>query len=145
MGLSYLTQDGVFKQLIYCFYLSSCGPGSVRSAPFWLLPQRSCPISIPQPPHPNPHNLLRVGQWQWLKKDGTAPCPDCLNQVPPRPTSRAFSCLSPNIYPIYDLWECVKGLILRNHEYGNSMTLGSGGIAERSFSEAPVLLGYQKP
>lgn len=44
----------------------------------------------------------------------------------------------PNIYPIYDLLECVKELVLQNNNYRISMTQGNSRISERSVGEGPV-------
>ncbi|KAL6035433.1 hypothetical protein STEG23_001178 [Scotinomys teguina] len=41
----------------------------------------------------------------------------------------------PNIYPIYDLLECVKGLFLWNNNHRISMTQGNSRISERSLCE----------
>ncbi|KAL6085873.1 hypothetical protein STEG23_021860 [Scotinomys teguina] len=51
-----------------------------------------------------------------------------------------------NIYPIWDLLDLVKELILWNATQRISMTgVALGGIFERSFSEDPVMGVYQKP
>ena len=45
--------------------------------------------------------------------------------------------IRPSIYTIYDLLECVND--------SHSMTCGHSWISERSFSDGPVLMEYQKP
>jgi hypothetical protein len=51
----------------------------------------------------------------------------------------------PNIYPIYDLLEHMKGLVLQIQSCRISMKQGNNGIAERSPDVAPVLIVQQKP
>ena len=46
----------------------------------------------------------------------------------------------PNIYPIYELLECVKVPVLQIQNYRISMTQGNDRISERSPSEVPVLM-----
>lgn len=50
-----------------------------------------------------------------------------------------------NIYPIYDLLECMKGLVLWNLRHRISITGVISRMFKRSFSEGPVLTMYQKP
>jgi hypothetical protein len=49
----------------------------------------------------------------------------------------------PNIYPIEELWEDVKVLVLEIQTYRISMTQGNGRISERSPSEVPLLIVQQ--
>lgn len=51
----------------------------------------------------------------------------------------------PNLYPICDLLEGVKGLVLWNHSRKISRSCGKSRISERSFGEGSVLMVYQKP
>ena len=51
----------------------------------------------------------------------------------------------PNIYPIFDLLERVKGLALQDHSYRIFMTWGNSRLSERRFSEGLSLMLYQKP
>ena len=46
----------------------------------------------------------------------------------------------PNIYPIYELLECVKGLVLKTQSCSISMTQGNYRISKRSYSEEPGLI-----
>ena len=48
------------------------------------------------------------------------------------------------IYPIFDLLECVKGLVLWNKNPRISMTRDNSTIAERSFGEGPVVTVCQR-
>lgn len=50
-----------------------------------------------------------------------------------------------NIYPIYDVIKCMKGLVLWNHNCWTSISQGSHWIFHRSFSEHPVIMVHQKP
>ena len=49
----------------------------------------------------------------------------------------------PNIYPIDELLECIKGLVLQIQNYRISMTQSKNRLAERSPTEIPVLIVYQ--
>ena len=51
----------------------------------------------------------------------------------------------PNIYPIYELLECMKGLVLQIQNYRISMTQGNNRIFEKSLSAVLVLIVYQNP
>ncbi|ERE80351.1 small conductance calcium-activated potassium channel protein 2 [Cricetulus griseus] len=51
----------------------------------------------------------------------------------------------PNIYPIYDLLEFVKGPVLQNENCGISVTQAHSRISQMSFSEGPVMMVYQRP
>lgn len=51
----------------------------------------------------------------------------------------------PNIYPIYDLQEHKKRLILWSHNHRIFMTLGNSSIPKRSFGQGSVLRVHQKP
>jgi hypothetical protein len=46
----------------------------------------------------------------------------------------------PNIYPIYELLERVKGPILKNQSFRISMTQGNRRISEKNPSGDPVLV-----
>jgi hypothetical protein len=50
-----------------------------------------------------------------------------------------------NIYPIYELLEHMKGLVLQIQSYRISMTQGNNRKSERSSSEDPALIVKQKP
>lgn len=45
-----------------------------------------------------------------------------------------------NIYPMYELLECVKGLVLKTQRRRISLTRGYNRIAKRSPSEKPILI-----
>ena len=51
-----------------------------------------------------------------------------------------FELVYPNIYPIYELLEHMKGLVLQIQSYRISMTQGNNRKSERSPSEDPVLI-----
>ena len=51
----------------------------------------------------------------------------------------------PDIYLVYDLLECLKGLDLMNHSHRISMTQSNSKISKRRFSEGLILMVYQKP
>ena len=51
----------------------------------------------------------------------------------------------PNIYPIWDLLENVKGLVLQINTRRISMTWVGLGISQRSFGEGLVMMVCQKP
>ena len=53
---------------------------------------------------------------------------------------QGFELAHPNIYPIYELLECVKVPVLQIQNYRISMTQGNDRISERSPSEVPVLM-----
>ena len=53
---------------------------------------------------------------------------------------QGFELAHPNIYPIYELLECMKGLVLQIQNYRISMTQGNNRISKRSPSEDPVLI-----
>ena len=53
---------------------------------------------------------------------------------------QGFELAHPNIYPINELLECMKGLVLQIQNYRISMTQGNNRISERSPSEVPVLI-----
>lgn len=55
---------------------------------------------------------------------------------------QSFELAHPNIYTIYDLLECVKGLILWNQSRKISMTWSNSRISKRRFGEGPVLMMY---
>ena len=46
----------------------------------------------------------------------------------------------PNIYPIDELLEYIKGLVLQIQNYRIPITQGNNRISERSPSEVPVLI-----
>lgn len=56
-----------------------------------------------------------------------------------------FDLAHPNIYRIYELLECMKGLILQIQSCRFSMTPGNNSISDRSPSEDPVLIAQHKP
>ena len=56
------------------------------------------------------------------------------------PGCGGFELAHPNIYPIYELLECVKVPVLQIQNYRISMTQGNDRISERSPSEVPVLM-----
>ena len=70
-----------------------------------------------------------------------------------RPTSSAttqthildLELAHPSIYPIYDLLEGLKELVLWTHSPRLSMTQGSCRIPKRSFGECPVMVMGQRP
>lgn len=51
----------------------------------------------------------------------------------------------PIIFPIYDLLECVKGLVLQNNSWRISMTRGNSGISERSVGKGLGVMVCQRP
>jgi hypothetical protein len=51
----------------------------------------------------------------------------------------------PNIYPICELLEGMKGPVLQNQNCRISMTQGNNRMSERSLGEDPVLKVQQKP
>ena len=51
----------------------------------------------------------------------------------------------PNLYPICDLLEHVKGLVLWNNTLEIATTGGNLMIFERSCSESSMMMMYQKP
>ena len=51
----------------------------------------------------------------------------------------------PNIYPIHELLEHLKGLVLQIPSYRISMTQDNNRLSVRSPSEDPVLIVWQKP
>ena len=56
----------------------------------------------------------------------------------PQAQIQGFQLVHPNIYPIIDLLECMKGLVLQIQNYRISMTQGNSRISERRPSEVPV-------
>ena len=46
----------------------------------------------------------------------------------------------PNTYPIYDLLDCVKGLVLQNQSCKISTTRGNNRISKMSPGEDPILI-----
>ena len=50
-----------------------------------------------------------------------------------------------NTYPIYDLPDCLEGVVLLNHSHRISMTQGNSRISDRNMGEGPVLMVDQKP
>ena len=53
---------------------------------------------------------------------------------------QGFELTHPNIYPIYELLECVKDPVLQSQSCRISMTQGNNRISERSPREDPVLI-----
>ena len=53
---------------------------------------------------------------------------------------QGFELAHPNIYPIYELLECMKGPVLQIQSCRISMTQGNNRISKRSPSEDPVLI-----
>lgn len=49
----------------------------------------------------------------------------------------------PNIYPVYGLLKCVKGLVLWKNIHNISRAWGNRSISKRSFSVGPVMIGCQ--
>ena len=52
---------------------------------------------------------------------------------------QGFELVHPNIYPIYDLLECVKGPVFQIQSCRISTTHGNHRMSEKSLSEDPVL------
>jgi hypothetical protein len=67
------------------------------------------------------------------------------NSAPTQAQIRGFELAHPNIYPICELQECVKGQVLQNHSHRLSMTQGNNRILVRSPSKDRVLRVWQKP
>ena len=53
---------------------------------------------------------------------------------------QGFELAHPNIYPINELLECMKVLVLQIQKYRIFMTQGNNRISKRSPSEVPVLI-----
>ena len=53
---------------------------------------------------------------------------------------QGFELAHPNIYPMDELPECIKRLVLQIQNYRVSMTQGNNKISERSPSEVSVLI-----
>ena len=53
---------------------------------------------------------------------------------------QGFELIHPNIYPIYHLLECVKGLVPQSQSCTISMTSGNKKLFESSPSEDPLLI-----
>ena len=49
------------------------------------------------------------------------------------------------IYPLFDLLECTKGLVLWNNNLIISMTLGDRRLSEVRFIEFPEMVVCQRP
>lgn len=60
-------------------------------------------------------------------------------------TTEIHNCVAaqPNSYPIQDLLELIKGLVLWKNSHSISMTWYSYRIYQRSFSEDPMMMVYQ--
>ena len=61
------------------------------------------------------------------------------------PTFRAFVLAHANIYPIYELREPEKQLVLKSLSCRTSMTQGNNSLSESTPSEHSVLMMKQKP
>lgn len=87
-----------------------------------------------------PYCLLQQKSWLYpLPERGSHSSQDLPSPLPTRP---AFELINLNIYPIFDMQ---KGLVLQNHKHRIFMTWGNRRISNRSFSECPILIIYQKP
>lgn len=132
------------------------GPGIVGPGSCWTLHQESwfCPSWESCPSHFNMAPLLTTGMgdwlWSWWHRCRRTGCthPWGGQSQCPGPTSLAttqthivdLGLVNHNIYPIYDLLENVKLLILQNNGLRDNNTM-----SKKSFGEGPVMLEWQSP
>ena len=76
--------------------------------------------------------------WPWWRGHGRAG--KLTNSATTQVLIQAFELAHPNIYPISELLEHVKGLVLQIQSCRISMTQGNNRTSERSPSEDPVLI-----
>lgn len=67
------------------------------------------------------------------------------HSAPTQAQSQCSDLTLPTIWPTHDQLEHMKGLALRNYGSRISRTQGNGRISQRSLSEGPVPMLYQKP
>lgn len=86
-----------------------------------------------------------LGSSPCLKGRGWPQCPGLTSSVTTQDHIQGLVLAYPNVYPIFDLLEYAKELVLRNDTHNISMTLGGCEISERRFSKGAVMMLYQKP
>lgn len=74
-----------------------------------------------------------------LVREGCSQLPRLANSASTQAHTQAFELSIPSIYPIYDMVETMKRLVLQYHNHMISMTQGTAGNSERGFVEEPVL------
>ena len=62
------------------------------------------------------------------------------NSATIHPQMQGFELACPNIYPLYELLEHMKGPVLQNQSCKICMTQGNNRISKKSHSEDPVLI-----
>jgi hypothetical protein len=61
------------------------------------------------------------------------------NSVASQAQIQGFELAHPNIYPVYDLLECMKGLVLQIQSFMISMTQGSSNISKSAFEDPGLM------
>jgi hypothetical protein len=77
-----------------------------------------------------------AGEWAWGCESITAG--GCSSSDASQAQTKGFEFIYPNIYPMDELLECIKGPALLIQTYRISMTLNSNRIFERSPTEVLV-------
>lgn len=118
-----------------------------RLLPYWPLQQKSWHWPSRES-CPTPHQGVgEQAQWHRHRRVGSTPHPvSQADQISFHPDRHPGLWVGPLQHlPIYDLPECVKGLVLQNHSSRIFMTLANSRIPERSLSEGPGSMVYQNP
>lgn len=107
--------------------LSWFQPSLVQSPTHWKADSLCHAPSIGELPSLCPFDLGKLAppitQGEWSQQ------PDLTNQATIQAYIQVFELALPNIYPIYNLLECMKGLALCNHRHSISMNQDNSRIS----------------